>query len=148
MRPCPRHPGMAATMFCSGCGKAVCATCDFSFEDGEVHLCPDCAVEPAPAGVASGRKTVVIASYVLALWGTVALPLLVALARTSRRTDAEALGMMLLFLVLAPALLGTGLGLSATERRLPNPGWLVGAWIWNAVVVALFLLLMVVGLTR
>lgn len=58
----------------------------------------------------------------------------------------DALGMLLMLILVAPAIVGVALGVSSMERRLPNSMAMWIAAIWNGIILAGFFLLVIVGL--
>lgn len=146
---CVQHAKVQATQQCRRCGAFMCPTCDFAFPGG-VHFCPIC-VSKTDDGLSSRRKKFMIWSYVLAAWSTVGMTCLVSgalsgLART--RADRAALGWVLLIFVLGPAIAGLSLGLTAKRKQGSNPPPLWIAIIWNAILIASFVVLMLIGLAR
>ena len=146
---CVQHPKIAATEQCKRCGGFMCPTCDFSFP-GNLHLCPTC-VSNTNEGLTPRRKKFLIWSYVLAIWATIGMACLVSGALSglaSNKEDTAALGYILLFFVLGPAITGLSLGVTAKSSRMGNPASLWIAIIWNAILVASFVLLMIIGLSK
>ena len=146
---CAQHPQVKATQQCLFCGRFMCPTCDFSFPD-EMHLCPTCASK-SQDGLSPRRKKFVIWSFVLAAWTTIGMTCLVGGALSglaSSKDDTTALGWALLLFVLAPGITGLSLGLSAKHKRLENPPSIWIAITWNAILVASFVILMLIGLTK
>ncbi len=85
----------------------------------------------------------------LAAWSTLGMAALfggVFAHMARRKEDQEALGMVLIVFVLAPAIAGLGMAVSARDRRLANPMSITIAIIWNAILAASFLLLSLVGI--
>lgn len=146
---CLQHSQVQATQQCRRCGAFMCQTCDFSFPGG-IHFCPIC-VSKTDDGLSSRRKKFMISSYVLAAWSTVGMTCVVSgalseLART--RVDRAALGWVLLIFVLGPAIAGLSLGMTARRTKGSNPPPLWIAIIWNAILIASFVVLMLIGLAR
>ena len=143
---CVQHPEVTATAQCQSCGAFVCPTCDFSLPGG-LHVCPACAVSPR-ARLSGKRRGMMIGSFALAVWCTVALVSLYSGAfRGFVRTkeDVQILGLIMLLLLLLPGIVGLALGLSATDRRLGNSPALWIAVTWNGLIVAAFILICVIG---
>jgi hypothetical protein len=144
---CVRHSAVQAIQVCKVCGAAMCQTCDFVFP-GNIHLCPTCATSPEK-GLKGKRRTYLIWSYILAGWSTLASVFFLSGAAAEgmgSEADAEVLGIMMTFLLLIPALIGLALGCSAMERRSkPVSVWV--ATIWNGIIVGLFILLCIIGIT-
>jgi hypothetical protein len=144
--PCQRHPEMVAIARCSQCGAAVCMTCDFAYP-GNIHLCPACATQ-ATRPLSSKRKKLAIWSIVLAVvatLGTVAVfsGALAGAAQTPE--DQEAIGLVIMLFCVIPSLVGLGVGLGSRDKRMGNPAVTWIGWIWNAVLVALWLFLIIIG---
>lgn len=144
---CVQHPHLQATVQCQSCGGFMCATCDFLLPGG-VHVCPTCAASPR-SGLSSRRKKLLGWSYALGVWSTAVMSALLTGVFAGMADDPageEAVGMLLSLLLFVPSLIGTALGVSALERRLPNPP---AAWVavaWNALILGGFILLIVIGL--
>jgi hypothetical protein len=100
----------------------------------------------SPAGLSSSRKKLVVAGFLLAVWSTVGMLLLVTGFFAESGMSATALGLVLSILVLMPSLGGLASSLSAQESRLHNPIALWVAVIWNSLVVLGFIALTIVGL--
>jgi hypothetical protein len=146
---CATHRTMPAVHYCGVCRTPICATCDFSFPPN-VHLCPKCATTPNTT-LSSTRKTVLIWSFVLAVWGTLAVAVLMSgvLARTVHsKEDLNSLGIAIGFTVFVPAIVGLALSVSGLDRRLSNPPAIWAAVIWNGLIGAILLLLTILGNMR
>jgi hypothetical protein len=100
---------------------------------GNLHLCPDC-VDTKVETLSSGRSQLRGWSYALGAVSTIALA-------TVFSSGSEAGGTI----SFVASLVGTGLGFGATERRLHTPTSVWFAAIWNAALMGIFLLLMVIG---
>jgi hypothetical protein len=144
--PCARHPEALTTVRCANCRAAVCATCDFAFE-GDLHFCPDCATSSQSAPMSKKRVWKIVASMGLALLATIAFPVLIV-ASALARGSAEALGVLFVLVTLAPAVAGIVIGLGANDRALPVSWSARGAVAWNAMLIAGFFLLYIIGLLR
>ncbi len=145
---CVRHAEVPANRRCSQCNAAVCTTCDFAFPGG-IHLCPSCATTPQTR-LSGKQKTYAGWSLGLAVWSTLgtALVLTGALADTvTSEADEEALGVVLMLLVVFPSLIGLALGISSFERGMKSPPLVWVGTIWSGVVLGVWLLLIIVGLT-
>ena len=145
-RQCAMHPAMRAVGSCSGCGVAVCGTCAFDFPGG-VRLCPRCAASPQK-GLSAKRKKALVWSYVLAVWTTLGLAVLlsgVLASSLQSKSDVEVLGMVLMIVIFAPSIIGTAMGFSAMDRRLSNPAAVWIAIVWNGIILAVLLLLTIIG---
>ena len=146
---CAQHPQVKATQQCLYCGGFMCPTCDFSFPN-EVHLCPKCASK-SDDGLSPRRKKLLIWSFVLAAWTTIGMTCLVSGAFSGfadSKDDIAALGYALFLFVLAPGITGLALGVSAKHARLGNPPSIWIAITWNAILVASFIILDVIGLSK
>ena len=124
----------------------MCTTCDFALPGG-IHVCPACATAPQTV-LSSRRKKLLIGSYALAVWSTLALAVLLsgALAEMGKTKEGEmALGLIFSVVVLVPSIIGTALGFSAKDRRLANPPQVWVAVVWNSVLLGAYLLLCVIG---
>lgn len=146
---CVQHPNVQATQQCKACGAFMCATCDFELPGG-IHVCPACAAAPK-TNLSPRRKKLMIGSFALAAWSTVGMVCVFAGAFASMARDKgaqEALGVALMLFVLAPAIVGTALGVGAMDRRLSTPPLLWIATIWNGMLVGSFVLLMIIGLAK
>jgi hypothetical protein len=146
---CAQHPQVKATQQCLYCGGYMCPTCDFAFPD-EIHLCPTCASK-SQDGLSPRRKKFVIWSFVLAAWTTIGMTCLVSGAfsgMANSKDDIAVLGYALLLFVLAPGITGLALGISAKHARLGNPPSIWIAITWNAILVASFVILDLIGLSK
>jgi hypothetical protein len=143
---CVQHPHLQATAQCQSCGAFMCGTCDFQLPGG-IHVCPACATAPKTK-LSDRRRNLVTWSYVLAVWSTLGMALLLGGAFASMASDqagTRVLDVALHFLLLVPSLVGTALAVSARERRLGNPP---AVWIaigWNALLLGTYVLLSFVG---
>lgn len=144
---CTRHPAVQAVQICKVCGTAMCETCDFVFP-GNIHLCPTCATSPRK-GLKGKRRTYLIWSYILGVWSTLATLFFLsgaAAESVGSQADVEVLGIMMVFTMLVPAIIGMALGCSAMERHSkPVSVWV--ATLWNGAIVGLFILLCIIGIT-
>jgi hypothetical protein len=96
------------------------------------------------------RRKLMWASYALAVFATIGMAVVMsgALAEMAQTEQAEELfGLLFFFLVLIPALVGMGVGFSAIDRRLSNPISVWVATIWNILLIGIFVLLMIIGMT-
>lgn len=126
----------------------MCATCDFELPNG-IHLCPPCATRPQST-LGPKRKRAMIWSYVCAGGATLGFIISMIIATHGVKTyaDQQAIGVMMMLIVMVPGVTGLGLGFGAIDRRLSNPGILWAATIWNGVIVAGLLLLSIIGTLR
>jgi hypothetical protein len=146
---CVQHSKVQATQQCRRCGGYMCPTCDFAFPGG-VHFCPTC-VSKADDGLSPRRKQLLVGSYLFAVWSTVGMACLVSGALrglADKKEDQTALGWVLLIFVLGPAITGLAFGMSGKRKQAANPATLWIAIIWNAILVASFVVLMLIGLTK
>jgi hypothetical protein len=146
---CVQHPWVQAAYQCLKCGAFMCPTCDFAFP-GEKHFCPVCVSKPEEA-LAGSRKKLQVWSFVLAGWSTLGMTCVVSGALSGLAEDKASetlLGSIFLLFILAPAITGLVLGLSAKRKQVANPAVLWIAIVWNAILVATFVLLMVIGMTK
>ncbi|HEX9048529.1 MAG TPA: hypothetical protein VF988_15985, partial [Verrucomicrobiae bacterium] len=146
-RKCVQHPTVAAVQICHACGASMCATCDFLLP-GNIHVCPTCATKPNTE-LSPKRKKMLIGSFALAVWCTLmAAALMGGVFRgfARNKADQEALGMLLMLLLLVPSIIGTALGVGARDRRLANTVAMWVAIVWNAVFLVGFILLMILGM--
>jgi hypothetical protein len=68
------------------------------------------------------------------------------LAGTVRtKSDQMALGMVIGLFVFIPSIVGTAMAVSAYDRRLSNPASVWAAIVWNSILLAIYLLLILVG---
>lgn len=144
---CVRHPGVQAVQICKVCGAAMCETCDFVFP-GNIHLCPTCATSPRK-GLKGKRRTYLIWSYILGIWSALAMLFILsgaAAESVGSEADEEILGIIMTVTILIPAIIGMALGCSAMERHSkPVSVWV--ATLLNGVIVGVFILLIIIGLT-
>lgn len=141
---CPRHPAVAAVRTCCQCGQGICATCDFALPGG-LHACPECATRK-DRSLTGTRRTMLIASYALAAWGSVGLVLLLALSATATDpAQVEMYGILFSIFVFIPTLAGIGLSVGTLESRLGNPPAVWGAVAWNGLVTLVMVALTIIG---
>jgi hypothetical protein len=115
-----------------------------------VHVCPDCATK-TDRGLSEKRKKSLGWAYGLAVLSTLGMvgffvAVTVAAEEVAEPGAEQAIGMFFSLFVFIPSLVGTALATSALDRRLSNPATIWVAIIWNALILAVFLLLSVVGL--
>jgi len=131
------------------CGGYMCNTCDFALPGG-VHICPSCAAAPK-TNLSPRRKKLLIGAYITASWSTVGLGIVfsgVLKEMADNKSDATALGLVMMIFILVPSIIGTCLGFSAMHKRLPTPISLWVATIWNVIILACFALLFIVGAAK
>jgi hypothetical protein len=144
---CRQHPNVAAVQICRLCGDPMCATCDFLLP-GNLHVCPSCATKPQTA-LSPKRKGMLIASFALAVWGTLVMAALMTGVFRGMGRDPEgqqALGLLLILIWVIPAIIGTSLGVGAMDRRLSNRMAMWIAAIWNGLILGIFIVLTIIGL--
>lgn len=130
------------------CFKGVCATCDFEFAGG-VHVCPSC-VEQNDQEVSPKRRKLALWSLGLAIYSTFMMSLLLtgALHRMFNSDGTnDAINTLIGNAIFIPTLAGTALGFATYDRKLRNPALFKTAIIWNLVLVAIYLVLIVIGLS-
>ncbi|MEI8195229.1 MAG: hypothetical protein WCI73_04910 [Phycisphaerae bacterium] len=146
--PCRNHPEVAAVAQCDSCRSLICATCDFPF--GTVHLCPTCATNPSQ-GLTPKRKAMAYWSIGLgAVNLLVSIGLFVTSIALAGKMDAgftQFLGCFVILCILAAAA-GFVMGITAFNRRSHNPGYLWIGPILNGLVGGMWLMLIIVGLSR
>lgn len=142
---CPRHPQVQAIHVCASCGDGVCATCDFEFSG--VHLCPKCATAPREK-MSPKRRRMAWAAMALAVWSTLMMVLMCGGAAFffGNESGGEAFAGVVGMLAFVPSIVGVALGFACLDRRLGNPPLVWVAAIWNGLLLALWLLLIVIGL--
>jgi hypothetical protein len=143
---CLQHPNVPAVQVCKACSGPMCATCDFLLP-GDIHLCPRCVAAP-PKRMSRQRRGLVIAAYVFAIWGTFALAIVFSGALrslTQSREDSEAFDMLFGLLLIVPAIVGGGIGISCFDPRLRNPPSVWAAAIWNGLILLIYVGLIIVG---
>ncbi len=146
---CVNHSGVAAARRCGYCGSGICETCAFTFP-GELHLCPTCATQPSPA-VLERKKKFLVWAYVGAIFGTLTIVgsvLYGASAAMSGDQADEAVYGLLGWLMFASV--GTGLACSnlARTRGVTSSWSLRTALIWNWVLAAMLVVLIIAGLAE
>jgi hypothetical protein len=143
---CADHPDNPSVAACKLCAKPVCATCDFALPGG-VHLCPTCVeASESSTEVNPKRKKLSYIALALAVWSTVMLVLMFSGAFNSLFTDDEggkAADVIITNITLWPLLIGTGLAMSAIDRRLKSTGIMKVAVWWNGVLAGIFLLFII-----
>ncbi len=92
-----------------------------------------------------------IGSFVLAVWCTLVMGALMGGLFQNMVTDKaseNAFGYLITLILLIPSIIGLALGCSSMDRRLPNTIAMWIATVWNGLILAGFLLLMVIGLMK
>lgn len=143
---CFDHPENDSVASCRLCAKRICATCDFALPGG-VHLCPVCVENSQSSDeVSPKRKKLAYIALACAIWSTILFVLMFAGAFNELFTDDAAgkgADLIITNLTLWPLLIGTGLAMSANERRLKRTGLMKLVLWWNGVLGAIFLLIVV-----
>jgi hypothetical protein len=124
----------------------MCPTCDFEFP-GHFHLCPACATS-AHKDLSPRRKKLLIISYALAGWATLALALMfsgVFAEVVDSEAAVRAFEMLIGIVIFLPTIAGAAVSFSALDKKLGNPPAIWGAVIWNGLLLAVWVLLTVVG---
>lgn len=146
---CVQHPHLQATSQCKVCGAFMCSTCVFDLPGG-MKLCPTCATTPQTA-LSPKRKKMLIGSFALAVWCTLVMVALFAgmfKSMVTTKDDEQALGFVLMLILIVPSIVGLALGMSSMDRRLPNTIAMWIATVWNGLILGAFILLMIVGLMK
>lgn len=143
--PCAQHTQVMAIAKCVQCNAGVCATCDFAYPGG-VHLCPTCATNPV-VRLSPKRRNLAIWSIVLAAVATISLTMaFVSYAFVADEVAATGLDMLFTVGAFVSSLVGLGIGLSARSRHAGNPAITYIGWIWSSIILAIYGLLVVVGI--
>ena len=145
---CAEHPENPSVAWCRLCAKPVCSTCDFAMPGG-VHLCPTC-VETSQSSdeVNPKRRKLSYIGLALAAWSTILLVMMFSGAFNSLFTDDEggqAADVIITNLTLWPLLIGTGLSMSALDRRLKSTMIMKVAVWWNGILAGLFLFFIILA---
>jgi len=143
---CVQHPNVRSVAKCRECGAGMCRTCDFLFPVN-LHFCPVC-VTSVTGKLSPRRKRYMITAFVLVGWSSIGFVCFVAGAAAGL-ADGDMgetlIGLALMLLVGFPVLIGTAFGMSARRPGGPNPVSVWVALIWNLLLLAGFILLMVIG---
>jgi len=140
---CYGHPDVPTGWLCSTCARPICETCTFDTAAG--RICPDCITAGPSAQQRRSSAGYAFGSLASAAGGVsvfIAFMLMAAQGDNDQRllnlVGYVALGLMLT---------GLALGLVGREhsRRTGSPLALIGA-IANGLLLALYLILMIVGL--
>lgn len=144
-KACVGHPDVQAQYICHRCRTPICVTCAFALPGG-VTLCPTCVTRPAPTS-ASRNGMALGFSFGLAVLAMLGVVGFFAVAGTMGDSpeDFMAIAVIAAMFILLPSVTGLGLGMSTMEKNIPTSIWTWVAIIWNAVILAGFLLLSVVG---
>jgi hypothetical protein len=145
---CAQHANLAATSQCRVCGAFMCQTCVFDLPGG-IKVCPACAT--AAPKLSPKRKKLLIGSFALAVWCTIVMAALFAgifRGFIRNKEDQQLFGILLMFLLLVPSIIGFAMGLSSMDRRLSNSIAMWIATVWNGVILGSFILLIIVGLMK
>lgn len=138
---CERHTSVAAIHLCTKCSAPICDTCAFAFPGG-IFICPTCATLRSNT-LTGGRKTAVGFSLALGALGLLAM---VIMFTAGPWDEDSATGISLL--VFIPSLAGMILGLSSLDKRLGNPPVLRVAAIANCILMGIWLVLCLIGLSK
>jgi hypothetical protein len=144
---CAQHPDVQAVVRCRVCQAGVCATCDFLLPGG-VHVCPACLEQEPSEEISPARRNRAIGAIVVAFVTTMIFAMLLTGTLHVVMGRGETTDMIAGSLILWPAVAGLVLSLTAFDRRLRNSALIWTAVVWNSLHVALFLLLMVIGLAK
>jgi hypothetical protein len=139
---CAQHSTVPALYQCDSCGAFICATCVFD-ADGGGHVCPTCATRPRDK-IGSKRKQSMIWGYVLAVVATLSIVGLrsgVISYMASTPQDFNEIALLFSFGTLIPSVAGLAVSFGALDRRLQNPFALKFVAGWNAVILAIYILL-------
>lgn len=143
-KECVNHPGVPAAHFCKACNAAVCETCTFKFP-GNVYVCPACAASPSSA-LGPKQTKYLIGSFVCAVLAMLAVALMfIMIPAAQGGGEAEALGAVMVFVVLGLSITGTALSAAARIPRQPTPVAVWIALIWNMILLVGVVLLCLVG---
>ena len=127
----------------------MCDTCKFELPGG-IHICPSCATTTRTT-INPKRKKMLIGSFALAVWCTLVMGAMMAGAFRSMVTDKvseQAFGLLLMFILVIPSIIGLALGVSSMDRRLPNTIAMWIATVWNGLILGGFILLMIIGILK
>jgi hypothetical protein len=140
---CLQHPEIGAVQICQVCAAPMCATCEFVLP-GDAHVCPRCVLAP-PQRMSGGRKTMLMFSYGLAVMSTLGIGLLFSGALAEGSREDRIIAALVGILIFIPTVIGTALSIAVFDRRLPNPGSLWGAAIWNGLLMLIMIFLVIIG---
>jgi hypothetical protein len=148
---CVQHPSIGAVHVCNGCGAPMCALCEFSLPV-DLHLCPRCVVAP-PKRTSKSRRTLLVAAYAVAAYGTIGLALLTSGALASlldfdSTHRQRLLGWIFSLGLFFPAIVGAALGIGGIDRRLHNPAAFWIAAVWNSLLLGIHLIFIILGSMR
>jgi DNA-directed RNA polymerase subunit RPC12/RpoP len=146
---CLQHTHLQATAQCKTCGAFMCDTCKFEMPGG-IQICPSCATTPRTT-LSPKRKKMLIGSYALAGWCTLVMGALFAgvfQGMVKDKASQQAFGLLLMFILLGPSIVGVSLGVGVMDRRLPNTITMWIATAWNGLILGGFILLMIVGMMK
>ncbi len=146
---CVQHPEVAAVERCRVCWNGVCATCDFALPGG-MHICPSCIDKEPQQEISAARKKRMLIGLGLAVYSSIALLLLLTGAFHSMfgaTGEDDGVNMVIGYAILFPTIGGVAVSFSSVDRRLRNSGGIWTAVIWNCVLLGIFMLLTVIGLS-
>jgi len=148
---CVQHPETQAVARCRLCASGMCGTCDFQFAGG-VHVCPACVEKDTGSDISPRRKKCAVWGLALAGFSsmTMALMLLGVMHRFFFYTLGirEGANVIIGNMVFLPTIAGTAVSFTALDRRLKNPPMVRTAVIWNSILLAFYMILIVIGLSR
>ncbi len=146
---CSNHPKVTAEETCGRCKAPICITCAFTFPN-DLLLCPSCATEKPEVMTPKRRKGRLI-SFVMAgiasfflilLFGGAMFPIL----GNMPEEDYEAfLGVLFIFLILVPAVVGLSFGIGVLNKRRGNPMSVLAPVIWNGILLGIWIFLTILG---
>lgn len=141
---CRVHPANPAVAYCRKCGAPSCGTCDFMFP-GNIHYCPTCAAA-SQTEISPRRKRRMYWSLGLGVFSILCILVMLLIRIVGPSAVEVAIVAAGCFLMSGIAsLVGTGIGVSAMEKRLRNPPLLWAGVICNGVVLAIWVLLVIIG---
>jgi hypothetical protein len=146
---CSQHSEVYAVARCRACSSGVCNTCDFFISN--FHFCPRCIDNAEPNQMSPRRKSLATGAMVAAAYCTLAgiFTFTGMLYRTlGSPGNLGVLGLLVLWGLYIPSVIGTVLGFSAFERGIKNPPVVWVALIWNAVLTVSMVVVEVAGRFR
>jgi hypothetical protein len=143
---CRDHPSVLSTGRCNRCGRPLCDVC--AFDLGGQRLCPDCVTAGPSAEVRSRIFSGGLLSIALAVLGFLALAGVMVSAAAGVEV-AAGVSQVAGIVALVAGAGGLAAGLSSREgaRRTGSLLPTIGV-VANALFLALFLILAVVGLSQ
>lgn len=141
---CAQHNDVQAVATCRICSSGICGTCDFNLP-GNMHVCPLCIDKHDDNEISPGRKRKSAWAVAIAAYGMLMLLLLFSGA-LANALENEGAATLLGNAIFIPALVGTGLGFGAFDRRLRNTAWIWAGVAGNVFVLGVYVILMVIGI--